>query len=165
MRPRAPEAILRDTRLQEEQMSQSEANKSAVRDCFENAARGNFDALHSIVTPDYVIHPEGVHGPDGLAEMVQGYRDALAGLNVTIEHQFTEGDYVATRSTIRGRHDGELMGTPPSGRDVEFTSLTISRCRDGKIEEEWELVDVVGLLQQVGALPASPPAAAAPAAG
>jgi hypothetical protein len=78
----------------EEQMSSSEANKAAVRDCFENASQGNFDALHAIVSPDYVIHPEEVRGPDGLAEMVQVYRDALAGLSVTIEHQFTEGDYV-----------------------------------------------------------------------
>jgi predicted ester cyclase len=60
---------------------------------------------------------------------------------------------VATRSTIRGRHDGELMGAAATGRDVEFTALTISRCRDGKIEEEWELVDAVGLLRQIGALP------------
>jgi len=134
-------------------MSASEANKSAVRKCFENASQGNFDALHSIVTPEYVVHPEEARGPDGLAAMVQGYRDALAGLNVTIEHQFTEGDWVATRSTIRGRHEGELMGTPPTGREVEFTNLTISRCRDGKIEEEWELADVVGLLRQIGALP------------
>jgi steroid delta-isomerase-like uncharacterized protein len=134
-------------------MSASEANKSAVRDCFENASRGNFEALHSIVTPDYVIHPEGVRGADGLAEMVQAYRDAFADLSVTIEQQFTEGDYVATRTTIRGRHEGDLMGAPPSGREVEFTGLTISRCRDGKIEEEWELVDTVGLLRQIGALP------------
>jgi steroid delta-isomerase-like uncharacterized protein len=162
MRPRAPEAILTDTRLQEDQMSESEANKSAVRDCFKEASEGNFDALHAIVTPDYVVHPEEVRGPDGLAAMVQGYRDAFTGLNVTIEHQFTEGDYVATRYTIRGRHEGELMGTPPSGRDVEFTGLTISRCRDGRIEEEWELVDVPSLMQHIGALP---PTAAAPAAG
>lgn len=134
-------------------MSASEANKAAVRDCFEQASQGNFDALHSIVTPDYVVHPEEVRGPDGLAEMVQGYRNAFSGLNVTIEHQFTEGDYVATRSTIRGRHEGELMGTPPTGRQVEFSSLTISRCREGKIEEEWELVDTISLLRQVGALP------------
>ena len=140
-------------------MSQSEANKTAVRDCFEKASQGDFDALNAIVTPDYVVHPEEVRGPDGLAAMVQGYREAFTGLNVTIEQQFTEGDYVATRCTIRGRHDGELMGTPPSGRDVEFTSLTISRCRDGKIEEEWELVDTVSLLQQIGALPAAAPAA------
>jgi len=134
-------------------MSASEANKAAVRDCFEQASQGNFGALHSIVTPDYVCHPEDARGADGLAEMVQGYRTAFPDLSVTIEQQFTEGDYVATRTTIRGRHDGELMGTPPSGRQVEFTGLTISRCRDGKIEEEWELVDVTTLLRQIGALP------------
>jgi len=134
-------------------MSASEANKTAVKDCFEQASQGNFDALASIVTPDYVVHPEEARGASGLAEMVQGYRDAFSGLNVTIEQQFTEGDYVATRTTIRGRHDGNLMGTPPSGRDVEFMGLTISRCRDGKILEEWELVDITGLLRQIGALP------------
>jgi steroid delta-isomerase-like uncharacterized protein len=141
------------TRSMEEHMSTTEDNKAAVRDCFENASKGNFDALHSIVSADYVVHPDEVRGADGLAEMVQGYRSALPNLNVSVDHQFTEGDYVATRCTIRGRHEGELMGTPPSGRDVEFTSLTISRCRDGRIEEEWELVDAVGLLRQIGALP------------
>jgi predicted ester cyclase len=45
------------------------------------------------------------------------------------------------------------MGAPPTGREVAFMSLTISRCRDGKIEEEWELTDSVGLLRQIGALP------------
>jgi len=134
-------------------MSASEANKAAVRDCFDNASRGNFDALRSIVSPDFVLHPEEVRGPDGLAELVQGYRDALADLSVTIDHQFTDGDYVATRTTIRGRHEGELAGTPPTGRQVEYMGLTISRCRDGKIEEEWELVDTVTLLRQIGALP------------
>jgi steroid delta-isomerase-like uncharacterized protein len=134
-------------------MSASEANKAAVRGCFEQASRGNFEALHSIVSPDYVLHPEEVRGADGLAEMVQGYRDALADLSVTIDHQFTEGDYVATRTTIRGRHDGELMGTPATGRQVEFSGLTISRCRDGRIEEEWEITDTITLLRQVGVLP------------
>jgi predicted ester cyclase len=45
------------------------------------------------------------------------------------------------------------MGVPASGRHVEFTGITISRCRDGRIAEEWELTDTVGLLGQVGALP------------
>ena len=64
--------------------------------------------------------------------MVQGYRDALSGLKVTIDQQFTDGDYVATRYTITGTHDGDLMGTPPSGKDVAFTGITISRCRHGR---------------------------------
>jgi predicted ester cyclase len=131
----------------------SEENKAAVRDCFENASQGNFDALHAMVSSSFVLHPEEVRGVDGLTEMVKGYRSALAGLSVTVEHQFAEGDYVATRTTIRGRHDGELNGIPPTGREVQFACLTISRCRDGKIEEEWELADTMSLLRQIGALP------------
>jgi predicted ester cyclase len=134
-------------------MGSIDENKAAVRGTFENASQGRFDALHDLLTPDYVLHPEGVRGVDGLAEMVEGYRRALADLTVTIDHQFAEGDYVATRSTISGRHEGDLMGTPPTGREVSFSCLTISRCRDGKIEEEWEIADTVSLLQQVGALP------------
>ena len=134
-------------------MSASEANKAAVRDCFEQASQGNFEALHSIVSPDYVVHPEEVRGADGLAEMVQSYRNAFSDLAVTIEHQFAEGDYVATRTTFRGTHDGDLMGTPATGRQVEFSGLTISRCRDGKIEEEWEITDTITLLRQLGIFP------------
>jgi predicted ester cyclase len=134
-------------------VSSSEENKAAVRGCFENASQGNFDALHQIISPDYFLHPEGIRGVDGLAKMVDGYREALAELRVAIDHQFTEGEYVATRSTIRGRHEGELMGTPPTGREVVFSCLTISRCRDGKIEEEWELSDTMSILRQIGALP------------
>ena len=50
----------------------------------------------------------------------------------------------------RGDIDGLLVAVHS---DVEFTSLTISHCRDGKIAEEWELIDTVGLLRQIGALP------------
>ena len=134
-------------------MSANEENKAAVRGCFENASQGRFDALEDLLSADYVLHPEDVRGVEGLTAMVEGYREALADLRVTVEHQFAEGDYVATRTTVSGRHEGDLMGTPGTGRDVSFTCLTISRCRDGKIEEEWELADTVGLLRQVGALP------------
>jgi steroid delta-isomerase-like uncharacterized protein len=131
----------------------SEQNKAAVRACFSNAAKGNFDAFADILTADYVIHPEGIRGAAGLAEMVSVYRSALSNLRVEVDHQFTEGDYVATRYTIRGTHDGALMGTPPTGRDVAFSGLTISRCEDGRIAEEWELTDTMALLRQIGAMP------------
>lgn len=134
-------------------MSSREGNTAAVRACFECASQGNFDALSEIVAPDYVVHPEEVRGADGLKEMVEGYRNALSGLRVTIDQQFTEGDYVATRFTIHGTHKGDLMGAPPTGKDVEFTGITISRCKDGRIVEEWEITDTVGLLRQIGALP------------
>jgi len=131
-------------------MSTQENNKAVVRDCFAQASVGNFAALPGLLSDDYVLHPEGISGADGLAEMVQGHRASIPDLTITIDHQFTEGDYVATRFTIRGRH--------VTNNDVEFTGLTVSRCRDGKIEEEWEILDVMSLLAQIGQLPEPSPA-------
>lgn len=135
-------------------MTQSNpSNEEVVRRCLTEASSGNFDVFETILAADYVVHPEEAHGAAGLQEMVEGYRAALSGLRVDIEHQFSAGDYVATVSTIRGTHDGDLMGTAPTGRDVSFGMITISRCEDGRIAEEWEIADTLSLLGQVGALP------------
>ncbi len=134
-------------------MGRNEENETVVRACFENASQGNFDTLDEIVAPDYVLHPDDVRGADGLKEMVEGYRNALSGLRVVIDQQFSEGDYVATRFTIRGTHDGDLMGTPPTGKDVAFTGITVSRCQAGRIAGEWGITDTLSLLGQVGAVP------------
>src|SRR5215208_2442608 len=63
-----------DRRREAPGMSTHEQNKAVVRDCFAQASAGNFDALPGLVADDYVLHPEGVRGADGLADMVQGYR-------------------------------------------------------------------------------------------
>lgn len=126
-------------------MSTHEQNKTVVRDCFLEAAAGNFDALPGFLAEGYVLHPGDIRGAEGLVEMIQGYRSQISDVGVTVDHQFAEGDYVATRTTVRGRH--------VTGHDVEFTGLAISRCRDGRIEEEWEIVDVMSLLAQIGQLP------------
>jgi predicted ester cyclase len=106
---------------------------------------GNFDALPGLVTEDYVLHPEGIRGAAGLTEMVQGYKSQIPDLAISVDHQFSRGDYVATRYTVRGHH--------VSGHDVEFTGLAVSRCRDGRVDEEWEIADVKTLLAQIGQLP------------
>jgi steroid delta-isomerase-like uncharacterized protein len=138
-------------------MSGSEQNKAAVRACFQAGTDGNLDALDAVVDPDYVLHdpsaPDEVRGVDGLKALVETYRSGCPDLRVTVEHQFTEGDYVATRFTARGTHGGEIVGVPATGRDVMIQGITISRCRDGKIVEEWEVSDVLGLMQQIGAIP------------
>ena len=139
-------------------MGSGEDSEAAVRAFFAVAEDGNLDALDAIVSPDYVLHdpssPEEVRGVQGARDLVTMYRNAFGGLRVTIEHQFSDGDYVATRFTARGRHEGEFMGVPPTGSEVTVACMTISRCRDGKVVEEWELSDTLGALQQIGALPA-----------
>jgi steroid delta-isomerase-like uncharacterized protein len=139
-------------------MSSTEANKAAARRVFETVEDGRLDELDAIVDPDYVLHdpsaPDEVRGVDGVKEMVQAYHTAF-GLRVTIEHQFADGDFVATRYTARGTHDAEFMGIPPTGREGAVSGICISRFRDGMIVEEWDSWDALGLLQQLGALPVS----------
>jgi steroid delta-isomerase-like uncharacterized protein len=132
-----------------------EQNMAVVRQCYAEAAKGDAAALEQILEADFVIHaPDDYRGVSGLLEMVEPVKAGLPDLRVTIDAQFADGDYVTTRFTAHGTHDGELFGTPPTGRDVEISGITISRCSNGRIAEEWELVDALGVLQQVGALPA-----------
>jgi steroid delta-isomerase-like uncharacterized protein len=136
------------------EMADTEQNKKVVRDCYLYAAQGDEARLREVLDPDFVIHaPEDHHGVDGLLAMVEPIKAGLPDLKVTIDAQLADGDYVTTRFTASGTHDGNLFGTPATGRSVELSGITISRCADGRIAEEWELVDAIGVLQQIGALP------------
>jgi steroid delta-isomerase-like uncharacterized protein len=140
-------------------MTNTTHNTTIVRQCFAEASRGNRAALEEILAPDFVIHiPDDYEGVDGLLGMVQVFRSAIPDMTVTVDHQFADGDYVASRFTVRGTHEGELFGAPPTNRQVVVHGITLSRCADGRIAEEWELVDVAGLLQQIGLLPEGAPA-------
>lgn len=138
-------------------MAPSEENKAAVRQFFATASGGDLDDLGAVVSPDYVLHdpalPEDVRGLEGLRELVEMYRSAISDLELTIDHQLADGDYVATRYTFCGTHAGDIMGTPATGRDVTVAGLLISRFQNGMVAEEWEVQDTFGMLRQIGALP------------
>lgn len=141
-------------------MTVSDTNKAVVRACFETGMKGHLDALDTIIDPAFVLHdpasPEDIRGLEAFKALVKAYRAGLPDLQIAIDQQLTDGDYVATRWTARGTHTGELMGVPASGRPVTLAGVTISRCHDGRIVEEWEISDTLGLLRQVGALPDQP---------
>jgi steroid delta-isomerase-like uncharacterized protein len=120
---------------------------------------GNYDAAHELVSASAVGHdpalPEPVNGPKGLIEAARGYRDAFPDLRMTADQSIAEGDYVATRWTGRGTHKGELFGIPATGKEATVTGISIDRWADGKIVESWTNWDTLGLLQQIGAVPAA----------
>lgn len=70
------------------------------------------------------------------------------------EDMIAEGDEVAVRATFRGVHEGEFFGVPATGNEVEISLIIIYRIEDGMIAEHWMQADVMGLMQQLGALPA-----------
>jgi predicted ester cyclase len=136
----------------------SAANKEIVRRALEESW-GNPDVLDELVSSDYVGYdpalPEPVRGPEGAKDNVNQYRSAFEGAQITVKEQIGEGDLVATRWEGRGRHTGEIMGIGPTGKDTVVSGLTLSRIANGKIVEEWTNWDTLGMLQQIGAVPAA----------
>lgn len=70
-----------------------------------------------------------------------------------------EGDKVVLHDRVHGTHEGEFFGVPPTGRQATWEFMHIFRITDGRIAERWGIVDVMGLMQQIGAIPTPPTAA------
>jgi steroid delta-isomerase-like uncharacterized protein len=135
-----------------------EENKALARRFAEDILNpGNVDTVEEVYSPDYVGHdpamPEDVRGAEGAKEFYGMYINAFPDAEITIEDQVAEGDKVVTRWTARGTHQGELLGVPPSGNRVEVTGITVSGIEGGKIVEEWDNYDALGMMQQIGAVP------------
>lgn len=134
------------------------ANKEIIRRVVDGVWRDrNLAVVDELIAQDYVGHdptqPEPIRGPEGFKQFVGMYQSAFHDAAVTIDDQIAEGDQVVTRWTGRGTHTGELMGIAPTGKEVTVSGITVSRLAAGKIAEEWELIDALGMLVQLGAVP------------
>ena len=135
----------------------TEENKATERRHFEELwNQGNLavaDELFAITFLDQSIQPP-IHGLEALKHLITLYRTAFPDLYATIEDQIAEGDKVVNRLTIRGTHQGDLMGISPTGKQISVTGIVISRFDHGKIVEGWSNIDTLGLFQQLGVIPA-----------
>lgn len=138
-------------------------NKDVVRG-FHDAAwnHGDLDGAAVLLADDLVDHaplafPGRAPGAAGLLQVVRMIRAALPDLRREIEDQIAEGDLVVTRFTDRGTHRGELMGIPATGREVSVSGINIECVRSGRITEVWHIEDLMGLMQQLGAVPGPGP--------
>ena len=123
--------------------------------------KGKLDLIEELIAPEFVgtSPTDGeFHGPDGFRQLVERYHSAFSGVEMRIERLVAEGDWVATNWTARGTHTGELMGIAPTSREATVTGMQFSRVRDGKLVESHGLFDALGMLQQLGAVPAGAPA-------
>jgi steroid delta-isomerase-like uncharacterized protein len=116
----------------------------------------NPDILEEVYAADLVWHEpdQDLRGYEEARQFVSMYKTAFPDLNVTVEDTMAEGDKVITRYIVRGTHEGEIEEFgPPTGRHLELEGITIHRIEDGKIVEEWERYDNLGMLQQLGLVP------------
>ena len=132
-----------------------DTNKQVIRRWLDTMNKGKGALLNSIAdwaTASYVCHDAtlgDIKGHDGLRNMITGFFDAFPDLHCEIADMVEEGDRVVTRVKFRGTHRGGFLGAPPSGKSVHTEFICISRFENGKVAEEWEIVDVHGLLQQL----------------
>lgn len=137
-------------------MSEKE-NKALAQEAVEAFNRGDLDAAGRLFTADYVDHDPSraglPTGPEGVKQAWSMMRAAFPDLQATIEDVIVEGDKVAVRGTVRGTHRGELMGIPPTGKQVTVTLIDINRIENGKLAERWGEADMLGMMQQIGAVP------------
>ena len=130
----------------------SEENNALARRSWEIVNQHNPDLIDERYTPDLVWHEpdQDIHGSEEAKQFVSTFFEAFPDLNVTVEDEIAEGDKVVTRWTIRGTHQGELMGIAPTEKQIELRGITIHRFEGDKIVEEWERYDNLGMMQQLG---------------
>jgi len=135
----------------------AEENKARIRRGFEEMVnRGDAAVAEELLAPDYVNHafPGVPPGPAGLLQAVGMFRAGFPDFHVTVEELLAEGDRVATRGFFTGTHRGEFMGVPATGKAIRVGYLDLWRLEHGQAVENWVQMDLLGLMQQLGAIPA-----------
>ena len=141
----------------------SAENEALVRRWYEDLCnQRRLEVADEIISDDHAYRdpqaPAG-RGPDGVKELVRPYQEALDG-HWDVQDVFSSGAMVCVRWIGTGTHNGELMGLAPTGKSVRVDALSTHRVSGGKIAETWTVWDTLGMLQQIGAVPAPAGAAA-----
>ncbi len=140
-------------------MTTPEENKAIVRRYQEAYNTNNLDDLDPVVAADIktpAMLPGFPHGLQGIKQLHRMTVDAWPDAHVTIEDLIAEGDRVAARITVSATPQKEAFGVPPTGKSFKIGGMYIVRIANGKIVETWANMDFMGVLQQVGLIPAQP---------
>lgn len=138
-----------------------QTNRTAIRRIpLEVFNQGRLELLDELVAPDYIEHAPFAGLPPGLAGLkafVNNLRAAFPDFYYSLVDELAEGDTFVVRLRAHGTHDGPLplAGQAPTGRYAEWEELHVARMRDGKLAEHWVVADQLGLLRQLGLLPAA----------
>ena len=140
-----------------------EQDKALVRQFIDEIFnRGNMSMVDELFAADFVEHeelPPGIpRDREGVIQLTSMLRSAFPDFTATIDDIIAEGDKVVIRQTWSGTQKGEFMGIPPTGKSVSIGVIDIIRMADGKVTEHWGQMDSMGMMQQLGVIPAGPTA-------
>ena len=132
-----------------------EENKEIAHRFIHVWGTGGLTIVDELAAPDIAVsYPAfSIRGAEGYKQVLTRFCASFADNEIAVDDLIAEGDKVAVRWTYRGTHQGEFRGIPPTGKQVTLTGITIYRTAGGKVVEERGAEDLLGLLQQLGALP------------
>lgn len=135
----------------------AEDNKAIARRYIEQVwNKGKLDLFDDVISPDVIPHTSNpkVTNAESMKQALTMIRNAFADFRFTLDDELAVDGKVVHRWTISGTHQGELQGIPATGKDLVFSGITILRLSGGKIVEFWTQSDTMGMMQQLGAVPA-----------
>lgn len=133
-------------------------NKTLVDRFFnEMCNQRRLNIADQLFSADHVYHdpqtPTG-KGPEGMKQVIATYHNAVPDSHWKVYDTILSDDKIVTRWEGSGHQEKELNGIPPTGRAVKVEGIWIHRISDNKIVESWNVWDVLGMLQQLGVVPA-----------
>lgn len=134
----------------------AEDPKAVIRRWIDAWNAQDLDAAEELLAPEFVRHDANlpdVVGPQAERELIVGNLTAFPDLHFEIEQLIADGDLVAARYLVQGTHRGEFLGIPGTGRQVNIQAVESYRLDGDKLAEQWVVMDALGLLQQLGAIP------------
>lgn len=136
----------------------TEENKALIRRLSDEGwNKGNLNIADELVAANSISHIAGypdIVGPEGFKQFVGMYLSAFTNMRWTTEDLIAEGDLVVERWSATATHTGNLMGIPPTGKSATVAGINISKIAKGKVVESWGNFDALGMLQQLGVIPA-----------
>jgi predicted ester cyclase len=134
----------------------SEGNKRVARRVLEELfEKGNLGEADKLIHPEFVNHeapPDNPQGVEGIKETITWLRGLWGPMRADVEDMICEGDRVVARVTMHGRHLGEFLGRPPTGKEFATKQIHIWRLEDGRVIEHWSVRDDLGQALQLGLL-------------
>ena len=134
---------------------------ATMRSTYERINNGDIDGFGDLVASDFVEHQgmPALPTKEGTLEFFRSLLAAFPDWHMTVEDLIAGGDKAVARVTVTGTHKAEFMGVPPTGAQVEVQLIDIMRFDGaGLVCEHWGVADMLSLMQQLGVVPAGPPA-------
>ena len=137
----------------------TEENKALIRRFIEEVVnQKNLDAIDDMCSPDFVEHkplPGQGPGAAGLKQFfAQHFFPAFPDLHWVVEQMVADGEYVMSRSTWTGTHQGPFLGIPATNKRVTVEAWTTDHIVDGTFTDSRIIMDALGMLQQLGVVSA-----------